>query len=308
RTRGPAAAGLERHEPSHDHLRHRLPRRLPVLHAAVRARLPAPRRARAGRARAAHHRDGAPGQRDHVCRRAHFDGDHRAAPAPIAALGRAGLLGDRARARRARLLARPRAQPVGRRPHGPGHRRRRRARCGRRRPRCPRSARAVRGETMVLDIEYLGQRGAIGAFLIETDGGAAIVDPGPASALDGLRARLEEQGVGIADLEAILLTHIHLDHAGATGTLVRENPRLRVYVHERGAPHLADPARLLASATRLYGDQMERLWGEFLPVPPENLHVLAGGEDVQLGARRFETAYTPGHAVHHLSYLDTAEG
>src|SRR5690606_28556068 len=120
------------------------------------------------------------------------------------------------------------------------------------------------GETMVLDIEYLGQRGAIGAFLIETDGGAAIVDPGPASALDGLRARLEEQGVGIADLEAILLTHIHLDHAGATGTLVRENPRLRVYVHERGAPHLADPARLLASATRLYGNQMERLWGEFL--------------------------------------------
>lgn len=161
---------------------------------------------------------------------------------------------------------------------------------------------------MVLDIEYLGQRGAIGAFLIETGGGAAIVDPGPASALDGLRARLEEQGVGIADLEAILLTHIHLDHAGATGTLVRENPRLRVYVHERGAPHLADPARLLASATRLYGDQMERLWGEFLPVPRDNLHVLAGGEDVRLGTRLFETAYTPGHAVHHLSYLDTREG
>jgi len=161
---------------------------------------------------------------------------------------------------------------------------------------------------MVLDIEYLGQRGAIGAFLIETDGGAAIVDPGPASALSGLRARLAEQGLGVADLEAVLLTHIHLDHAGATGTLVRENPRLRVYVHERGAPHLVDPTRLLASAGRLYGDQMQRLWGEVLPVPRDNLHTLAGGEEVRLGTRVLETAYTPGHAVHHVSYLDAGEG
>ncbi|HEX7091026.1 MAG TPA: MBL fold metallo-hydrolase [Longimicrobiales bacterium] len=161
---------------------------------------------------------------------------------------------------------------------------------------------------MVLDIDYLGQRGAIGAFLLETASGCAIVDPGPASALPGLRARLAEQGLAVADLEAILLTHIHLDHAGATGTLVRENPRLRVYVHERGAPHLADPTRLLASAARLYGDAMERLWGEFLPVPRENLHALAGGEDVRLGARVLETAYTPGHAVHHLCYHDPASG
>ena len=161
---------------------------------------------------------------------------------------------------------------------------------------------------MVLDVDYLGQRGAIGAFLLETPSGCAIVDPGPASALPGLRARLAEQGLAVADLEIILLTHIHLDHAGATGTLVRENPRLRVYVHERGAPHLADPTRLLASAARLYGDAMERLWGEFLPVPRENLHALAGGETVRLGARVLETAYTPGHAVHHLSYHDPASG
>src|SRR5690606_23372227 len=121
-------------------------------------------------------------------------------------------------------------------------RRRGRACRGRRRwLRCGRSARGVRTETRVLDIEYPGQRGASGAFLLEPDGGAALVDPGPASALSGLRARRAAQGLGVADLEAVLLTHIHRDHAGATGPLVRENPRLRVYVHERGAPHLVDP-------------------------------------------------------------------
>jgi glyoxylase-like metal-dependent hydrolase (beta-lactamase superfamily II) len=110
--------------------------------------------------------------------------------------------------------------------------------------------------------------------------------------------------IGDEQPQAILLTHIHLDHAAATGALVRRWPDLDVYVHERGAPHLIDPSRLLASAERLYGDQMERLWGEIVPVPEGNVQPLAGGEDV-LGMR---VAYTPGHASHHVCYFHEDSG
>ncbi len=112
------------------------------------------------------------------------------------------------------------------------------------------------------------------------------------------------EALGDEQPRALLLTHIHLDHAAATGALVRRWPELEVYVHERGAPHLVDPSRLLASAERLYGDQMERLWGEIVPVPEANVRSLAGGETV-LGMR---VAYTPGHASHHVSYLHEDSG
>lgn len=110
--------------------------------------------------------------------------------------------------------------------------------------------------------------------------------------------------LGSEQPKALLLTHIHLDHAGAAGALVRRWPDLEVYVHERGAPHLADPAKLLDSASRLYGDDMERLWGRVLAVPEQNIHPLAGGEEV-LG---LTVAYTPGHASHHVCYFDPASG
>ena len=141
----------------------------------------------------------------------------------------------------------------------------------------------------LIDVEHLGRERVIGCW--ELDG--VLIDPGPTSSLDNLIAEL-----GGAPPRA-LLTHIHLDHAGATGTMVRRWPELPVYVHEIGARHLADPTKLLASAARLYGDQMERLWGEVAPVPEANLNPLSGGEEV-LG---FEVAYTPGHASHHVSYL-----
>jgi glyoxylase-like metal-dependent hydrolase (beta-lactamase superfamily II) len=105
----------------------------------------------------------------------------------------------------------------------------------------------------------------------------------------------------------VLLTHIHLDHAGVTGTLVRENPALKVFVHERGAPHMVDPAKLLASATRLYGEaDMGRLWGEFLPVPAGNIRALQGGEALSVAGHELDVAYTPGHASHHVSYFERA--
>jgi glyoxylase-like metal-dependent hydrolase (beta-lactamase superfamily II) len=148
----------------------------------------------------------------------------------------------------------------------------------------------------------------IATAIVHGSGGVAIVDPGPSSTLPSLRAGLDAAGIGLADVRALLLTHIHLDHAGATGTLVRERPDLRVYVHERGAPHLADPEKLLASATRLYGDEMDRLWGEVLPVAHEALVVLQGTERISVAGREFEVAYTPGHATHHVSYFNAETG
>lgn len=159
-------------------------------------------------------------------------------------------------------------------------------------------------KTTLIDLDYLGNPKVIAACLVEGRGNVAIVDPGPASAVATLRSKLDQAGVGVKGLDTILLTHIHLDHAGATGTLVQENPRIRVYVHKRGAPHMIDPAKLLESARRLYGDQMDRLWGEFLPVPTANVCVLAGGEQLSIGDRQLEVVYTPGHASHHVSYFD----
>jgi glyoxylase-like metal-dependent hydrolase (beta-lactamase superfamily II) len=131
----------------------------------------------------------------------------------------------------------------------------------------------------------------------EIDG--LIVDPGPASCVDTLLDRL-----GPIEPRALLLTHIHLDHAGAAGVLCRRFPELTVYVHERGAPHLIDPSKLLASASRLYGDEMEALWGEVAPVPAERVKVLTGGETIE----GFRVAYTPGHASHHVCYLHEDSG
>jgi glyoxylase-like metal-dependent hydrolase (beta-lactamase superfamily II) len=152
-----------------------------------------------------------------------------------------------------------------------------------------------------IDVRFQGLDRAICCWRV----GDALVDPGPESSLEHLLAAL-----GDVRPRALLLTHIHLDHAGASGALVKRWPDLDVYVHERGAPHVIDPSKLLASAGRLYGeDRMMPLWGEVLPVPAERVHVLSGGETIALaGAGRFRVAYTPGHASHHVSYLHEDSG
>jgi glyoxylase-like metal-dependent hydrolase (beta-lactamase superfamily II) len=147
----------------------------------------------------------------------------------------------------------------------------------------------------LIDVRHLGRERVIGCW--ELDG--VLIDPGPTSSLENL-----VDALGGEAPRALLLTHIHLDHAGASGSMVRRWPELPVYVHEIGARHLADPSKLLASAERLYGDQMERLWGEVAPVPEANLKPLRGGEEV-LG---FKVAYTPGHASHHVSYFHPPSG
>lgn len=164
------------------------------------------------------------------------------------------------------------------------------------------------GGVSYVDLQFGRVSRVIATVVLHGPGGVTLIDPGPSSTLPTLRAAIERAGTALSDVTALFLTHIHLDHAGASGTLVRENPHVRVYVHEKGAPHMADPAKLLASARRLYGDAMDRLWGEFLPVPAANLVVLRGGERLRAGGREFHVAYTPGHASHHVSYFSGDTG
>ena len=144
----------------------------------------------------------------------------------------------------------------------------------------------------LIDVRHLGRPQVIGAWLV----GDVVIDPGPTSCVETLL-----EGLGGERPRALLLTHIHLDHAGASGSLVQRWPELEVYVHERGVRHMISPDRLLDSARQLYGEDMDRLWGEMVPVPEQNIHVLRGGETLFGG--EFEVAYTPGHASHHVSFL-----
>ena len=163
-------------------------------------------------------------------------------------------------------------------------------------------------KTWLVDLEHLGYPRRIGCGVLEGNNGVALVDPGPTTTLPQLEKGLESRGQTIDDIEALLLTHIHLDHAGASGVLVRRNPKIQVYVHEKGAGHLAEPEKLIRSATRLYGENMERFWGEFAPVPRGNMKVLTGNESVYAGSRQLDVVYTPGHAVHHVAYFDQKTG
>lgn len=147
-----------------------------------------------------------------------------------------------------------------------------------------------------IDLHHFRSR-IIASYPVETDDGLALFDCGPTTCIPHLEAGLRERGVELADVRHLLLSHIHLDHAGAAGTLVREHPHLQVHVSGVGAPHLADPSRLETSARRLYGDAFDELWGELAPVPEENLHVVG---DRVLGLECFRTV---GHASHHVSYL-----
>jgi glyoxylase-like metal-dependent hydrolase (beta-lactamase superfamily II) len=148
----------------------------------------------------------------------------------------------------------------------------------------------------LIDLHFGGAPHAIGVYLVETDDGLALFDCGPSSTLDALEAGLTANGVELTDVRHLLLSHIHLDHAGAAGALVRRHPGLTVWVSEIGYPHLIDPSRLERSARRLYGDMFDPLWGELAPVPAENARIASG--DV-LG---WDVFPTQGHASHHVSY------
>lgn len=153
-----------------------------------------------------------------------------------------------------------------------------------------------------LDLNFQNTPGVIASSMFDTGDGLAVVDTGPGSTLGALETGLAGLGASLADVRHVLLTHIHFDHAGAAGTVLDRVPQARAYVHERGAAHLSRPERLLASATQIYGEHMDTLWGPMQPIDPGRLTVLKGGEALTMGHVPVQVHYTPGHAVHHVSY------
>jgi glyoxylase-like metal-dependent hydrolase (beta-lactamase superfamily II) len=152
-------------------------------------------------------------------------------------------------------------------------------------------------EHELVDLQQCGDDSSVAAFILETEDGPALFDCGPVSTLPALRDGLATAGLEVGDLRHLLLSHIHLDHAGAAGALVLENPALLVHVSPIGAPHLVDPSRLESSARRIYGDEFDRLWGSLTPVPEANIRLAT---ELVAGLECFRT---PGHASHHVSYL-----
>jgi glyoxylase-like metal-dependent hydrolase (beta-lactamase superfamily II) len=159
-------------------------------------------------------------------------------------------------------------------------------------------------DTAIIDLQFQGVPKVIAAYLLETSDGLALIETGPVSTIDALEAGVERLGRDLAEIRHLLVTHIHLDHAGAAGLLMERNPQARLYVHEVGAPHAIDPTNLVRSATRIYGDRMDTLWGAIIPVPAERVVAVADGETIELGNRPLTVLYTPGHASHHVAFHD----
>ena len=161
----------------------------------------------------------------------------------------------------------------------------------------------------IADLNFMGAEHVIASFLLlGDDGSAAIVETGPTTCLDPLMAGMEAHGVSPDEVHQVFLTHIHLDHAGASGHLAGLLPNATFYVHEVGYPHMVDPSKLLKSATRIYGERMDELWGEARPVPEDRLEILKGGEELETAGGVLTAHYTPGHAYHHLAYLEPQSG
>ncbi|CAA9449116.1 MAG: MBL-fold metallo-hydrolase superfamily [uncultured Rubrobacteraceae bacterium] len=162
-------------------------------------------------------------------------------------------------------------------------------------------------ETM--DLDFMGTEGIIASFLLTGGGTAAIIETGPANCIESLMRGIEDRGVAPEDVEKVLLTHIHLDHSGASGHLAERLPNATFYVHEVGYPHLVDPSKLLKSAARIYGEEnMNELFGEARPVPEDRLVKLQGGEEIEVADGLVSAHYTPGHAYHHLAFHEPQSG
>jgi glyoxylase-like metal-dependent hydrolase (beta-lactamase superfamily II) len=157
-----------------------------------------------------------------------------------------------------------------------------------------------------IDLDHLGLAGAIAAYVLPGDA-PIVVDPGPSTTLPTLERKLAELGLRLEDLRHVVLTHVHLDHAGASGHLVKRVPKLTVHVHQEGAPHMADPERLVASTRRTFGEAHDRLWGEVLPIPSDRIRAWEPGARGSL-RRSFRAIPTPGHIGHHLAWLDEVDG
>ena len=159
-----------------------------------------------------------------------------------------------------------------------------------------------------ISLPFLSEHEIVGSYLLAGNDELAIIDPGPGSMLGPLLASIREVGFEPGDVTHILATHVHLDHAGATGSLLQYMPKAQVYAHSKGAPHLLDTTKVVASASRIYGERMKLLWGKIEPVPQERLHILEDGDILNIAGRRLGVYYTPGHAVHHVIFFDAQSG
>lgn len=167
----------------------------------------------------------------------------------------------------------------------------------------------LRSGTWQISLPFQGEHNIVGSYLLIGSGEVALIDPGPGSTLEAQLEAIKQAGVDPGEITHILATHIHLDHAGMTGSLLPHMPKATVYVHSKGAPHLIDPAKLVISATRIYGEEgMQRLWGKVEPVPADRVKTMEGGDILKVAGRRLEVHYTPGHAVHHVIFFDVHSG
>ena len=161
---------------------------------------------------------------------------------------------------------------------------------------------------ITIDLMFLDQPGVVAAYMLRSLGDVALIEIGPASTAETLLSSLAKAGVAPEEVRHLLVTHIHLDHAGAAGVLASRLPNARVYVHEIGAPHLIDPTKLVNSATRIYGGLMKRLWGTIIPVPADRVVLLHDSQVLDVGGRRIQVLYSPGHAIHHVVFHDLDDG
>jgi glyoxylase-like metal-dependent hydrolase (beta-lactamase superfamily II) len=171
-----------------------------------------------------------------------------------------------------------------------------------------RAATQLEGGTWLIDLGFQNRGEVVAAYLLVDYGELALIETGPSSTLENLKAAVRHAGFDPARITKLLVTHIHLDHAGAAGPLARENPEIQVYVHPFGVPHMIDPSKLLSSATRIYGDRMEPLWGEVAPIAESQVRTLVDGESLRVAGRDLQVIFTPGHAWHHVAFWDPESG
>jgi glyoxylase-like metal-dependent hydrolase (beta-lactamase superfamily II) len=169
-------------------------------------------------------------------------------------------------------------------------------------------ATAIAPESFLIDLQFQGEPQVIAAYLVRGYERAILIESGPGSTIDALLAGIRAAGLDVTDLTDVYVTHIHLDHAGAAGLLATMNPQLKVHTHPFGVAHVIDPSKLIASATRIYGDQMDRLWGGWAPIDESRVLPIEDGESIDLGGRTLTAHFTPGHARHHVAYLDQESG
>jgi len=162
--------------------------------------------------------------------------------------------------------------------------------------------------TWQISLPFLGEEEIIGSYLLSGGNELAIIDPGPGSMIEPLLDATRQAGFDPQHVTQLLVTHVHLDHAGAVGSLVKYMPRAKVYVHSKGVPHLLDTTKVVASASRIYGDRMQQLWGEIESTPADRVQTIEGGDVLTIAGRRLEVHYAPGHAIHHVVFFDAHSG